>query len=161
MDDKTFESAVLPVVERYARKFFGRDEERVSVALVLAWWSWRQSPGHCPSTYAHFAVRHVGAQRDLPGLRARCSDVWRRLTRFQGAGMDQVADPRPGPDALAAQRELYALLRDKLNGQELRLHDLTTNGVTRTDAIAAEMGVTSRRVSQIRRQVMQKHQALE
>lgn len=148
---------VLAVAERYARKRLGRDDERAHVAVVLAWYHWRLDAGALPaSCYARSAVRHAMAGRDLPGIRtshgkdAMDRDVW------LSGHMTEVRDSAPGPERVAAWKEELAQLRALLTLGERDLVEAVQDGVYRTLDLAAALGLSPGRVSQLRRQLAEK-----
>jgi hypothetical protein len=72
------------------------------------WWLWRSRKTDYPaSVWARLAVKRVLARRDLPGLKSG-TDVWDRLTPWQGAAMEGLVDRRPGPERLAESKEWFA-----------------------------------------------------
>src|SRR5580700_4471554 len=96
----TFTSDVYPVVLKYVNMRL-RDEELRGLAVVLAWWGWtlyqRQDKGEDlpPSVWARVGVRWAMAGRDLPGVQpSKFRDIWDRLDRWQGAGMQNLMDRR-------------------------------------------------------------------
>jgi hypothetical protein len=153
-----FETHVLPVAERYARQRL-KDDERVAVALVLAWWIWSNRQEDFPaSVYARIAVLRVLRGDDLPGLRTKgemMGDPFRRLERWEaGPGL---ADRRPGPEKEAMRREEMGILRASLSGrQKEMLEAVREDEGLGTNALAQMMGVSPGRISQLRRELMER-----
>jgi DNA-binding CsgD family transcriptional regulator len=151
----SFETHVYPTIERYARKVLGNNPELISTATVLGWYYWSQGPQELPaSVWARVAVRAVRAGRDLPGVRDSGRDALDGAT--QGGGMGELADRRPGPLRMAIAREEYARLVAGLSPRQRLMVDAVAGGAARTDRLAAELGVTPGRVSQMRREIMAK-----
>ena len=149
-----FETQVYPVIERLARKAFRGDAGRVSDALVLGWYYWSRGPQELPpSIWARTAVRAVWAGRDLPGIAAR-SDALDRA--FRGAAMSEVVDRRPGPLHIAAAKEEYERLLASLSERQRLLVEAVADGTLRTDRLAAALGVSPGRVSQMRREILER-----
>ena len=147
---QSFETTVLPVVEKFARKML-RDEETRQTAVVMAWWFWsNRKEDFPPSVWAKCGVRAARAGRDLPGLAGKFRDIWDRMPHWSGAGMDEVADRRPGPDRIAADREEWQLWLSRLSPSELLLAWDAIDGVQGKD-IAKRLGLTPARISQMRR----------
>lgn len=144
--------AILPVVIAYALLRL-RDDERVAVAQVLAWDCWRRRPGLAASAYARMAVRRVLSGRDLPGCAMSRRDIYRRLTKVEGAEIGEVGSRAPGPDAVAEAKEELDRLHTNASPKVRRFLELAQEGET-TTAIAAALGLSLARVSQLRREAM-------
>ncbi len=156
--DQTFVNEVLPVVVRYAR-LRRLDDERASIAQVLAWWHWsHRTQDFPPSVWAIMGVRHAIAGRDLPGVQSsRFRDVYDYLCKWDGADMGRAMDRRPGPEEVVQWREELANLIPRLNDQQRELLALVReDGNNGTLALAAHFGKTPSRISQIRREIMNK-----
>jgi hypothetical protein len=139
----------VKLVERYARKAFGQDDEKVSRAIVLSWYYW--SIAHddsLPATiWARVGVRFAAAGRDLPGVQpSRKRDALDYAT--QGAGMDEVRDRRPGPDKVAQHREDMEVLKKTLTVREWIMFEAFRNGATNRE-VAKLLEVTPGRISQM------------
>jgi DNA-binding CsgD family transcriptional regulator len=161
----TFTTDVYPVVVKYAALRFGRDDELRAMALVLAWWAWRlhreQDTGEelPPTVWAQAGVRWAAAGRELPGVRVgKFRDVWDYLTRWQGAGMQNVIDRRAfPPDRIAAGREeLEAVLAGGGDATDRELIRLILEESLGTNEIARRLGVTPAAISQRRRKWMER-----
>lgn len=148
-----FETTVLPVVERFARKAFREDADRITLAIVLAWWVWSKRKSDFPaSVYARIGVRRVMQGRDLPGMASTgAGDVWRRLTRIDGAGMEGLADRRPGPVREVEKREQAERFLAGLTGREKRMADMFMDGRSAME-VADELSVSPARITQMRQE---------
>lgn len=148
-----FETSVLPVVERFARKTFRGDVDRITLAIVLAWWVWSNRKSDFPaSVYAQIGVRQVMQGRDLPGMvTTGAADVWRRLTRIDGAGMEGLADRRPGPAREAEKREQAERFLAGLTGREKRMADMFMDGCPAKE-VADELNLSPGRITQMRQE---------
>jgi len=146
-----FETTVLPVVERLARKAFREDADRITLAIVLAWWVWSKRKSDFPaSVYARIGVRRVMQGRDLPGMASTgAGDVWRRLTRIDGAGMEGLADRRPGPVREVEKREQAERFLAGLTGREKRMADMFMDGRSAME-VADELNLSPVRITQMR-----------
>ncbi len=130
------------------------DEEVAAVALVLAWYYWRRDSGqHEPRHYARFAICHAIAGRDLPGVKDY-TDVFDRLACWGGAGMGQVQDRTPGPDALVSHAEQMARWDARLNPTQRAVIALRLEGLSNGE-VARRVGLTPGRTSQIAREVVE------
>src|SRR5205085_2555650 len=125
-----FEVYVLPVVEKYARRRLGSNDELVAIALVLAWYYWQKADKELPaSVWARVAVRAALSGRDLPGVQSsHLPDVWDHLDRWEGGGMGEVRDRRPGPDALAASKEEFRKVYATLTPDQKKMLNLVREG---------------------------------
>lgn len=151
-----FETAILPVVERAARKAFGQDDEKVSVTTCLAWLYWSRRPhDYAASHWARLAIRDVMNGRDVPGIRTKFRDVWDHLVRWQGAGMDEVLDRRPGPEEQVMWAEEYERVCERLTPEQQRMADIIRSDANAgTGDIATRLGKSAGRVSQMRREIL-------
>ena len=152
-----FETEVLPLVTKYARSVFKRDDEKFSIALVLAWWIWSQRKEDHPATvYAYLACRNVQEGRDLPGVQpSHFRDAMGK--GYQGGGMSQVRDRRPDPlTALILKEEIEGIMDDLTAGEAHLVQAVIGEGITTTTALAAHLKVTMGRVSQLKRQIAEK-----
>jgi hypothetical protein len=144
---------VYPILSRiiHARV---HDEELASVAIVLAWYFWRRDAGrNQPRHYAYFAIRHAMAGRDLPGIKTY-TDVFDRLTCWGGAGMGEVQDRKPGPDALVCHAEQIERWEARLNDTQRAVVALRLEGLSNQE-VARQVGLTPGRTSQIAREVVE------
>jgi hypothetical protein len=156
-----FETTVLPVVERFARKAFRGNDDLVTLAIVLAWWVWRRRKADFPaSVYARSGVRQAMQGRDLPGMQAKCSDCWRKLKRIDGAGMEGLADRRPGPDREAEKREQAERFLAGLSGRKLRMAEMFMDG-SPVKEVANELNLSPGRITQMRQEVMDEFEEME
>lgn len=161
VDNKVFETEVLPIATRYIGSVFGRNEELASIALSLTWYQWHTygHKGLPPSCYIQVAVRQVLSGRDVPGVVSSVAcNAWKRTT--VGA-MKEVRDRRPGPDRLVGWREEFAVVYPTLGRQQRRLVDLMREEILDNQELAARLGVTEGRVSQLRRKVMERFRERE
>jgi DNA-directed RNA polymerase specialized sigma24 family protein len=160
--DTTFETDVMPVVERYARRRFRNHyaaDEMVATAVILAWHYWSNRPqDFAASHWARIAVWHTFAGRDLPGCGTGAKDALHRAE--QGSGMDEVTDRRPGPDKVAEAAELAGRLLESLSPRERQLAELLAGGAKGMD-VAEAMHISPGRVSQIRSELMERLTELE
>lgn len=148
--------AVMAAAARYAGKVL-RDDERVAIAIVLAWYYWHKAPDdkkELPaSVWARCGVRAVMAGRDLPGVQpSHKMDAWDALDAWQGATMAEVKDKRPGPDKEVEDAEQYAAWWATLNDRQRRLVESVQDGM-RGNEIAAELNVSQGRITQMRQEV--------
>jgi hypothetical protein len=143
---------VVQTAERWAAVVFKTDMERRCQAVTMAWFYWDQGPAHLPAgVWARCGVRAALHGRDLPGVcSARRRDVWNRLTRWQGAGMNFVRDRRPGPEKIAQDRDWFRYWLTRLTDQEFRLVWDAHWGLTGLE-LAARLQVSPGRISQLRR----------
>ena len=84
-----FETRVLPVVERFARQRFGKDESRVQDAIGLCWYRYQQTPNRqevAAEAFAGFAVKQVQCGRDIPP-KTKADDAMDSRRYWQGADM--------------------------------------------------------------------------
>lgn len=151
-----FETRVMPVVSKLAKRWF-KDEQQVQDAIGSCWFAYQQTPNALSITatsFANFAVLAVRRGRRLPGERTKQygGDALDR-TYWNGAGMQDVKDKRPGPDKLAEWKEEWESLLSKLNDQERRVMMLALEDF-RTMDMAVQLGVSAARVSQIRRAIV-------
>jgi hypothetical protein len=106
-DNAIFERDVYPQLARIVTAR-ARDQETAAVALVLAWYFWRQDGGaHEPGQYARYALLQAVSGRDLPGVKGY-TDVFDRLACWGGAGMDGTPEWRPGPLEALVEEERWA-----------------------------------------------------
>jgi hypothetical protein len=152
-----FTKDVFPVVKRWVELRL-KGEELQSLALVLAWWLWRSAAdrGLPASVFARTAVLHALAGRDLPGVREGCTDVFDKLTQWQGGGMGETKERGPGALEQVAWREEALAIYATLTDGERELWDAVESGVYSTGEIARRMEVSAARVSQLRRQIQEK-----
>lgn len=152
-----FTTTVLPVVTRYARAVL-KDDERVSLAIVLAWYAWRQTTdekrAQLPATvWARVGVRHVLAGRDLPGVQtSHRQDAIERPDTWHGADMGGVTDRRAGPESEAIDAERSARFWDSLTPRERTIARALLNGDKARD-VARRVGISAGRLTQIRQQL--------
>lgn len=154
MDRFTVE--VLPVVVRYAEACF-RCPDQQSLALTLAWYAWftatpeqQELPA---SVWARAGVRRVRTDRDMPGIRSKFRDALHRAE--SGGSMEGLADTFPGPEQIVMDRERYQAVVNSATDRERLLIDCFEAG-ERVKDVAAKMGVSGGRVTQIRQGLMDK-----
>jgi FixJ family two-component response regulator len=82
--------------------------------------------------------------------------VFDKLTQWQGGGMGEVMERRPSAELQVAWREEALALYATLTAGERELWDAVESGAYGTGEIARRMEVSAARVSQLRRQVMEK-----
>lgn len=156
-----FEKDVCPLFAAIVNKVFA-DPDLAGIALVLAWYAWERhrasgKPAVEPRLFANFACRQVKAGRDLPGVRGKFRDLWDRADRWGGAGMDNARDPSPGPlERLVAQETLAEVLAGIGPKHRAMAELLMDDGTLGTGDLARLLGVTPGRVSQMRREVMER-----
>ncbi len=147
-----FETRVLPVVTAIAKKRI-RDEQRQQDAIGLCWYEYQQTP-NCKelpaAAFAVYAVLHTLAGRNLPGLKARGEDAMDHA--WHCAAMKDARDPSPGPLRELIWQEEWEILLAKLTPRQKALLEVGHLEM-RTMQIARLMGVTSGRVSQVRREI--------
>ncbi len=154
-----FERDVYPHFARIADAAF-RCPDMAARVVALAWYNWMTDGGRQePRLYANFAIRQVLGGRDVPGVKGR-RDVFDRLANWGGGGMEGVADPLPGPDRLAEDREAWAGLEARESEAAARMVAMTLAGASGKD-IAAALGVTQGRVSQMKRQAYERFRGAE
>lgn len=127
-----------------------RCPDLAAVALVLVWHRWRRHPDVPILSHVWYAALHARQGRDLPGCGTHARDALRHTT--QGAGMDEVTDATPGPlDDLIGREDLDRLeARFKEGPKAEVLHRLKLG--QRTNDVAADLGLSAARVSQLRRE---------
>lgn len=147
-----FETVVLPVVERFARKVF-KDEGKQAVAVSVAWYHWsKREQDFPPSVWARWAIYHTLAGRDLPGCGTSNRDIFARLVCWNGAGMQYVTDRQPGPAVVAEKREEVRLLFASLTGKEAILVRELAIG-TPANEVARMLDRTPARITQMRQEL--------
>ncbi len=153
----TFTQEVWGVCKRYAQSVL-RSEELIAIALVLAWWEWKNATEEQktlpPSVWARVGVRHALEGRDLPGLkRNRGRSVDPLDVAWRCGAMAYVADRSPGPERIAQAKEEWTVFLASLNAKQTAMAVAIMDGITSTGALAAHLGVSEGRVSQIRREM--------
>lgn len=145
--------AIAPVVIRYAATRL-KCPYLQSLALTLAWYCWRQAnrPELPPSVWARMAVRQVLSGRDLPGVRSKFRDAWDHLEQWQGAGMDDVMERKPGPVQTVLIREEVERFFATLGPFEQEMCQLLADGLPNQE-VARRMGRTPSAISQRRRRL--------
>lgn len=150
--------AIVPVIKKFAAIHL-RCPDAQAVALVLAWWAWHIAPDkrHLPpSVWAKVGVRHALAGRDLPGIRSKFRDAWDHLDQWQGAGMDNVADRKPGPLHAAIALEEVERFFDSLDDFEREMCELLSQGLPNQE-VARRMNRTPGAISQRRRRLADRY----
>lgn len=149
-----FETRVLPVVTERANRFL-RDEQLVQDAIGLSWFRYRQNPRAAEiraESHAWYAIRQVLSGRRLPGEKARGEDALDHRDTWRGGDLGELRDRRPGPDQIAAMREEWEVLQQNLNERQRQMLRLAQSGM-RTKDLAALLGISPARVSQLRREI--------
>jgi hypothetical protein len=152
-----FLAALLLAALKFARKVFGDDDERVCLVQTTAWFLWHTAPEEvkhlAPAHWAKLAVRRVKQRRDLPGVK-KYNDPMDKAIMQPVVG---VRCKRPGPLAqLIHKEELDRMLANATEG-ERKLCEAIQDGVYRTDELAVRLNVSNGRVSQLKRQLAEKH----
>ena len=159
-ESERFTTEVYPVAERYARQVLKTNDELVSIALVLCWFYWsRRKEDYSPSHWAQIAVRQAASGRDLPRIgRTRAKDALSHS--ISGCGMDEVTERRPGPAKVIEDREQADLLFATLSDRERQMAEMLTAGIPAGN-VARAFNVSPPRVTQIRRELMERLEAME
>lgn len=148
-----FETRVLPVVVRFARKML-RDEQSQQDAVGNAWYSYRLANDRLnilPSTFARIGVCHVLTKRDLPGIggsSGRIRDALDHPDTLRCGSMAGIQDRNPGPDAEAQRSEAWDLLLSRMTKKERAAYRALLRVGLNRDA-AAKIGVSPGRFSQL------------
>lgn len=163
MDDvkraESFEGDVMPCVLAWADRARLDDDGRAD-ALGWAWQHWLNRPGQYGGwVYARMAVRDARNNKGLPGERRRRKTDRYHHGRFERAGRDLsclLADRAADPADVAEWRDELRAVRGKLGTTARRCIDVWAEdwGVG-THHMAALLGISPGRVSQIRREVLQ------
>jgi len=149
-----FETRVLPVVTKLARKFFGRNEQLVQDAIGVCWYRYQQAERRLEVTataFAQVAVKQVRAGRNIPPVTTRDAmdrGVW------QAAGLEGLADKKPGPERIAEGKETVKVLMERAKDRPTlrRFLKLAMDGENNSGKLARLLGISSARVSQLRRE---------
>jgi DNA-binding CsgD family transcriptional regulator len=153
--NRTQVDELLAAVAALARRY-KLDEWDLTRAQSIAWLLAVRcdQPQRFPWNYwAVLAIRRVRCGRDLPGCETGENDVLRRT--WLSGPMNEVRDPGPGPAAQAAHREAWELLENDMTEMESRVAALALDGLSGVQ-IAERLGRTQGRVSQLRRQVVER-----
>lgn len=159
MDQTYFDLVELRTMNFAA--FCGLDEQGRSDAVVQAWDALRKydGPQLAPSHWAEIGVKRVRAGRDLPGIKPRkgqdALDVALRCGSMEG-----YADRRPGPDRLAADREIGELWINMISERNMEINRMRTEGVDNR-TIARRFNLTVARVSMIAHESVDKWHTIE
>jgi hypothetical protein len=152
MDRFTVE--ILPVVIHFASVCFKCPDQQ-SLALTLAWFNWNRAKPEQQelpaSVWARLGVRWVLAKRDLPGVGTSAKDALHRAE--SGGSMEGLTDSFPGPEQIAMNRERYQAVVINATDRERLLIDSFEAGEKAKD-VAAKMGVSGSRVTQLRQGLM-------
>jgi len=166
MSKYSWEPDILPIVTHWANHRWRGDpdkEAKVCDAQSSAW-EFFQVAGEqaAPQSIAYYAIRFVAAgrqfresTRSVTGPNPRRSDKPRRAV-FEPSQIFRTGDD---PARIAAFRDLYRVWLTTLNDRQRRVVELLATG-ERTDATAAQCGVTTGRISQIRRELEKRWQEL-
>ena len=148
---------IAPVVQSYARTRCDGCPDREAMALVIAWYRWETSRAkHLPATvWARVGVRHALAGRDIPGVQSRCRDAM-TYREAQGAGMEGLADRRPGPVRTLIAQEEFEVFAAGLDDFEQEMCDLLADG-SPVHEVARRMRRTPGAISQRRRRLMERY----
>lgn len=154
MDRFTVE--ILPVVVHFASVCF-QCPDKQSLALTLAWFEWsRAKPEQKElpaSVWARVGVRRVNANRDMPGIGTPAKDAL--YLAESGGTMEGLPDTFPGPEQIVMDRERYRTVVDNATDRE-RLLIESFEAETAAKDVAAKLGVSATRVTQIRQGLMAK-----
>lgn len=153
---KSFDE-IAPVIKKYARACCEGCPDREAMALVLAWYYWEHGGRKDlpPTVWARVGVRHAITGRDIPGLRSRFRDAM-KYRETQGAGMEGLADRRPGPVRTVIAREEFEIFWEGLDSFEREMADLLGEGLPNQE-VARRMRRTPGAISQRRRRLMERH----
>ncbi len=144
---------LLAVVARWATRC-GLDEMGTATAQSLAWlWASKSEVNYPAGHWAKLAVRATRNGRDLPGCGTGHADALMHST--QGAGMGDMKDKSPGPDALAAHREQWERMESGLDERRRLAVEMRLEGWSNFE-IATALGVSPGRTSQMAREVMER-----
>lgn len=148
---------IAPMVRKYARACCGGCPDKEAMALVIAWHRWEYGGRKdLPATvWARVGVRHALAGRDIPGVQSKFRDAM-RYRETQGAGMEGLADRRPGPVRTLIAREEFEAFAAGLDEFEAEMCDLLADG-TPNQEVARRMGRTPGAISQRRRRLMERY----
>lgn len=142
-----FEQTVYPVLARIINSVI-RSEELASIALVLAWYYWKQDGGKQePRCYAHYAIKHSLSGRDLPGVK-EYTDIMDRGFNSDGMRLHTMASDIPNPLQELIEREEWDALLERLQmtDHDWYLIEATINGFGPRQ-IAEKLGTKQGRVS--------------
>lgn len=159
-ESERFTTEIYPVAVRYARQVLKANDELVSIALVLCWFYWSKRPADYPASHwAQIGVRQAASGRDLPRIgRTRAKDALSHSV--SGCGMGEVMDRKPGPVKLIEDREQAELLFATLSDREREMAEMLIAGIPAGN-VARAFNVSPPRVTQIRRELMERLQDAE
>lgn len=152
---QTFDE-IAPTVLKYARTCCEGCPDREAMALVLAWFYWAfGGRKDLPATvWARVGVRHALAGRDIPGIRSKFRDAM-KYRETQGAGMEGLADRRPGPVRTLIAREEFEAFAAGLDDFEREMVEMLGDGLPNQE-VARRMRRTPGAISQRRRRLMER-----
>src|SRR5262249_20701406 len=117
---------VLPVIVEVATNVFKGDEHKVQDAIGLCWYRYQQTDQRLEVTaigHAWMVIRQILSRRNIPmGLRS--SDPLNQPGTLTCAGMNGLADGRPGPDREAEARDTLDWLRRRLSPKHAAMVEL-------------------------------------
>jgi hypothetical protein len=144
---------LLETVRRWGQRC-GLDDFEIATAQSLAWYYEATYDGdELPvSHWAQLGVRAVRNGRDLPDCGTGAKDALNFT--WQGAGMLEVTDGYPGPDTLAAHREIFDRMFSGLDDLKKQVAELKMAG-ERTKEIAVHLHLSEARISQISREIVE------
>jgi len=151
------------LVRWIASRFFPGDPDAQDTVVSLAWYAMEVKQNKCHAFQAaRYACYKVMQGRDLPGCGLGSKrDVYNRLKRKSGGASGPLKSKRPAPDRLAAWREAWSLLLSQLDAKKRQALEMMTDDFNvQTRTVAETLGVSSARVSQMRREINQLADAL-
>lgn len=157
-----FMQDVAPAVRQVAAQC-GLDNDQADDVLSVAWLLWRRCAKQLPPWHwGWLAVRKARSRRPCVGVPNQYSN--RDALNHRGGGewvVETFPAPTATPDRVAAARELVELVGADLGGTAARFFRLaSTDWSAGTLDLARDVGVTPSRVSQLRRELLAKAQAL-
>lgn len=154
-----FETRVLPVVTKLARRCFKGDDQKVQDAIGLCWYHYQQCRHRrkvTATSFAQCAVRHTWNGRQLPGVgkkgRGARQDALDHAWRC--SDMREARDPSPGPLEMAESADEWAMLLGLLNEKQTAFADICHLGLSNQE-IARVLKLSPARISQLRREVLE------
>lgn len=159
--NSTRRDRVLQIVRRVARREFARHwdwEQKVTDTVSVAWQGLQAYPDAPPGKVAMFAIRHVRSgrhfQQSTRSIDGR-TDNWRQAPKPRRASFSlAMAYARRGQDPAEIAGFLidFEAWQSGLTDRKREMLDLFLAG-EETGTVAAKIGVTPGRVSQVRREL--------
>ena len=157
-DDDLYTAAVYPAVLAIAKRRRLTDDQTAD-AVSLAWWAFRNRKANVPvGAYAVWACRQAMYGRALPGTNPSVRDALSRPGLIHAGGAGGLVDRSPGPDQTTADREAWGEWVAQLSARELHIVACVLEGMSGT-AIARRLRLSPGRVSQIRRELVERFAA--